>query len=67
MKSHAFDPFSFVSGVVALAIGLALLVDFDLSGVRNDWILPVGLLLVGAGIVIKSIRNQRSRSGRDEV
>lgn len=68
MKRHAFDLFSFLSGLffvtvalVALAGGISLDVRFDLQ-----WVVPA--LLIGAGIaLLASIASTRRRTSAAEA
>lgn len=48
MKRHAFDPFSFVFGIMFTALGGALLnSDFDIADLSGRWLLPLPLFFVG--------------------
>ena len=57
MKTHRFDPLSFIVGAIALLIGLAFLVPSDptdVFAVIDDfgaWFWPVTLVLIGAAIL----------------
>lgn len=58
MKRHRFDYLSFVSGLIATAIGLAFLLPpdpTDIFQILDDfgaWFWPTVLVLVGAAILV---------------
>lgn len=62
MDSHRTDPFSFITGVLFLVIGLIALVgDVALDDVGGDWLGPV--LLAAAGLaLLASVPMRRSRA-----
>lgn len=57
MKPHRFDPLSFISGLIATAIGLAFLIPADptdIVALLDDfgaWFWPVLLIVVGVAIL----------------
>jgi hypothetical protein len=61
MNSHRTDPFSFITGILFMVIGLiALLGDVALDDVGGDWLGPV--LLAAAGLaLLASVPMRRSR------
>ena len=61
MDSHRTDPFSFITGILFMVIGLiALLGDVALDDVGGDWLGPV--LLAAAGLaLLASVPMRRSR------
>jgi hypothetical protein len=58
MKSHKFDAISFISGVVATALGLAFLIPqtpvgiIDMITSLGAWFWPVVLVVVGIAILV---------------
>ena len=58
MKSHAFDAISFITGLVATAIGLLFLIPqepsdvFELVGDLGTWFWPVVLVAIGLAILV---------------
>ena len=58
MKSHAFDAISFITGLVATAIGLLFLIPqepsdvFELVGDFGTWFWPIVLVAIGLAILI---------------
>lgn len=62
MKRHAFDPLSFVFGLLFLAVGLPLLFsDSGLKALEGRWVFPAFLIVAG-GIVLTSARQRQSAS-----
>ena len=58
MKRHAFDPLSFVFGLLFVAVGVPLL--FSESGLKaldGRWVFPAFLIIAGA-IVLGSTRKR---------
>ncbi len=60
MRRHPFDIFSFVFGLVFVALGLAYLVNdgrwrFD----AGPWVWPVVLLVGGAIVLLSTLRDER--------
>ncbi len=70
MKSHKFDPWSFIGGLTLLLFGLVVLIPDSSSMValRLDsilgYFLPAAALAIGVALVIPALR--RARAGRDE-
>jgi hypothetical protein len=67
MRRHSFDIFSFVFGLVFVALGLAYLVNdgrwrFD----AGPWVWPVVLLFGGAVVLLSTLRDDRQRSSQVE-
>jgi hypothetical protein len=58
MKSHKFDAISFISGVVAAALGLAFLIPQTPVGIiemitsLGAWFWPAVLVVVGIAILV---------------
>lgn len=55
MKKHRFDPFSFVFGLVFVALATAAALggtDFDFEA----WVLPASILFLGVGLLLVTIR-----------
>lgn len=71
MKSHPFDPLSFVSGLVATAIGLLFLLPgtpgelIDRVGEAAEWFWPLLLIAVGVTVLLPLLR--RSQSSDEEM
>lgn len=57
MKSHKFDPLSFIAGLVITAVGLAFLIPavpsdiFDALDTIGAWFWPAVLIVVGVAIL----------------
>lgn len=70
MKTHRFDPLSFITGAIAVLIGLGFLLPADptdLFDVIDDfgaWFWPTVLVLVGVAILAPLA--SRPESGEDE-
>ena len=62
MKRHAFDPLSFVFGVVFLLMAGAAAFRADIDWNVGVWVLPAAVLVVGIGLLVSSLR----ASVRDE-
>lgn len=58
MSRHDRDSLSLMSGLLLLLVGGVYLLD-DLTTLRvdGDWVLPVGLVLIGALGLISSLRS----------
>src|SRR5438477_1384657 len=74
MRRHELDPLSMVFGAVFAAVGLVFLLgNVDISRVPPAWSWPIPLMIVGAMIILLSIRRDRpagsdalpSEAGRD--
>jgi len=60
MKKHAFDPLSFVFGIIFLMIAVASLFTTDLDYRLSDWVLPASVLVLGIGLLAASFRGVKS-------
>ncbi|KAA3639928.1 MAG: hypothetical protein DWP92_03965 [Armatimonadetes bacterium] len=62
MKRHAFDPISFIFGIVFVGLAVAgvasTTTDFDFQA----WIIPGAVLLFGVGLLLVALRGLRSPS-----
>ena len=77
MKTHAFDPISFICGLLATAIGLIYLIpaeSADLFGMVGDivqWFWPVLLITLGAAVllplVIRGRKEEEPAGDLDQV
>ena len=56
MKRHAFDPLSFVFGVVFLLMAGAAAFRADIDWNVGVWVLPAAVLVVGIGLLVSSLR-----------
>lgn len=63
MPRHDRDSLSLMAGLLLLLVGGLYLLD-DLSSVRvdGDWVLPVGLVLIGALGLLSSLKAVRPSS-----
>lgn len=65
MKLHRFDPWSFVSGLVLIVIGLFFLTTTNPIDLANrldaafDLGLPILALVIGAALVIPAVRRPK--------
>jgi hypothetical protein len=61
MRRHRFDPISLVFGAIFTATGLVFLFgNVDLSRVPPAWSWPIPLMIVGALIILLSIKRERA-------
>jgi hypothetical protein len=73
MKTHRFDTFSFVSGLVAVAIGLLFLLPsqpgeiFDFIGEAGTWLLPAFLLTIGVAVLAPPLFRSRGEQENEDV
>ncbi|CAN5163206.1 hypothetical protein BH24ACT10_BH24ACT10_16070 [soil metagenome] len=60
MSRHDRDSLSLMAGLLLLLVGGAYLLD-DLTAIRvdGDWVLPVGLVVIGALGLLSSLRSVR--------
>ena len=60
MSRHDRDSLSLMAGLLLLLVGGAYLLD-DLTSIRvdGDWVLPVGLVVIGALGLLSSLRSVR--------
>ena len=62
MKSHPFDPISFISGAVVLVIGVLILAG-DGARQLSTWLGPIGI--IGLGALLLFIGWQSTRTSED--
>jgi len=73
MKTHRFDTLSFVSGLVAVAIGLLFLLPsqpgdiFDFIGEAGGWLLPVFFLTIGVAVLVPPLVRKRGDEAGEDV
>ena len=73
MKTHRFDTLSFVSGLVAVAIGLLFLLPsqpgdiFDFIGEAGGWLLPVFFLTIGVAVLAPPLLRKRDAETGEDV
>jgi hypothetical protein len=61
MRRHDFDPISMVFGAIFTATGLIFLFgNVDLTRVPPAWSWPIPLMIVGALIILLSVRRGRT-------
>ncbi len=72
MKSHKFDAISFISGVVAVALGLAFLIPqtpVDLIGMITSlgaWFWPALLVVIGIAVLVPVFVTRTSETDTDD-
>ena len=66
MKKHAFDPLSFVFGIIFLMIAAGSLFTTDLDYRLSDWVLPASVLVLGVGLLAASFRGVKSKAPEDQ-
>ena len=67
MRRHDFDPISMVFGAIFTATGLIFLFgDVDLARVPPAWSWPIPLMIVGALIILLSVRRGRTEPPASE-
>ena len=60
MSRHDRDSLSLMAGLLLLLVGgLYLLDDLTTVGIDGDWVLPVGLVVIGALGLLSSLRSVR--------
>lgn len=57
MKSHRFDPLSFVFGVVFLLVAGAAIWDASFRWDVGAWIVPAAVLTLGIGLLASTLRS----------
>ena len=62
MTRHAFDPLSFVFGVLFLLMAGAAAFRADIDWNVGVWILPAAILVLGVGLLVSSLRMSTSRN-----
>lgn len=68
MSRHDRDSLSLMAGLLLLLVGgLYLLDDLTTVGVDGDWVLPVGLVLIGALGLLSSLRSVRPSPGQQPL
>jgi hypothetical protein len=61
MRRHEFDPISLIFGAIFTATGLIFLFgNVDLTRVPPAWSWPIPLMIVGALIILLSVRRGRT-------
>ena len=64
MKRHAFDPFSFVFGLMFTGLGgLLLNSEIDFADLSGRWLFPLPLLFVG--LLFAAFGYSRMRKGQE--
>ncbi|MGI9665763.1 MAG: hypothetical protein ACR2N2_01510 [Acidimicrobiia bacterium] len=56
MKRHAFDPLSFVFGVIFIAMAVAATVNDQINWDLGPWLLPAAALMLGIGLLASALR-----------
>lgn len=56
MKRHAFDPLSFVFGVIFVAMAAAAAVNDQVDWNLGPWVLPAAILMLGIGLLASALR-----------
>ena len=62
MKSHSFDPLSFVFGVILLLIAGAGAWNQSFRWDIGAWVLPAAVLFVGLALLVSTLRSSSKRS-----
>ncbi|HSJ70563.1 MAG TPA: hypothetical protein VLA29_02830 [Acidimicrobiia bacterium] len=57
MKRHAFDPISFVFGIILMAMAAGAVWNDQIDWNIGVWILPTAVLVLGIGLLTSTIRN----------
>lgn len=66
MKTHDFDPVSFIAGLIFAAVGALYLIPGDLGGIvdvllgAGAWFWPVVFIALGLAVLSTAIRPSRS-------
>lgn len=59
-EKHDLDPVSLIAGIVFLAIGVPALFDqFTLSLLQLEWLWPLLLIGLGAGLLVTTTTDRR--------
>lgn len=71
MKTHRFDPISFIFGVAFLALAAVIALptepwDVFFSGITFGWIWPTVVILTGIALLVPTIRAVRTEPEIDE-
>ena len=57
MKSHRFDPLSFVFGLVFVGMAAAAVWSDQIDWSIGAWIFPAAVLVLGIGLLASALRN----------
>ncbi|MFO7701174.1 MAG: hypothetical protein R6W79_11290, partial [Acidimicrobiia bacterium] len=57
MKRHAFDPISFVFGILLVAMAAGAVWNDQVDWNIGVWIFPTAVLVLGIGLLASGIRN----------
>ncbi|MCL1588186.1 MAG: hypothetical protein M3092_07190 [Actinomycetia bacterium] len=63
MKSHGFDPLSFVFGLILLLIAGAGAWNESFRWDIGAWVLPAAVLFLGLALLVSTLRSGSKRSG----
>lgn len=72
MKSHKFDAISFISGVVAVALGLAFLIPqtpvdlIEMITSLGAWFWPALLVVIGIAVLVPVFVRRTSETDTDD-
>lgn len=72
MKSHKFDAISFISGVVAVALGLAFLIPqtpvdlIEMITSLGAWFWPALLVVIGIAVLVPVFVTRTSETDTDD-
>jgi len=62
MKSHGFDPLSFVFGLILLLIAGAGAWNQSFRWDVGSWVLPVAILFLGLALLVSTLRSSSKKS-----
>jgi hypothetical protein len=60
MKRHPFDPISFVSGALFLALGLLVFAGEAARVLSGTWLAPAAIIALGLLLLVAGWRSSRS-------
>ena len=63
MKSHSFDPLSFVFGLILLLLAGAGAWNQSFRWDIGAWVLPAVILFLGLALLVSTLRSSSKRSG----
>ena len=66
MKSHSFDPLSFVFGLILLLLAGAGAWNQSFRWDIGAWVLPAAVLFLGLALLVSTLRSGSQGSGVDE-